>query len=152
MTGDYKYYIAYGSNMNIEQMGFRCPDSWVVGTGYLEDYQLEFYLHATVEPKVGARVPVVVWNISKEDERNLDRYEGVPDYYTKEIAQVTLSDGRDVTGLIYIMNEKRMHTPSLQYLQWIREGYYRFGFNFDVGLLYEANIRSIDRCRKAFYG
>lgn len=152
MTGDYIYYIAYGSNMNIEQMGFRCPDSWVVGTGYLEDYQLEFYLHATVEPKVGARVPVVVWNISKEDEKNLDRYEGVPSYYTKEKAKVTLSDGREITGLIYIMNEKRMNTPSLQYLQGIREGYYRFGFNSDVGILYEANIRSIDRCREAFYG
>ena len=27
-----KYYIAYGSNLNVEQMRYRCPDAKVVGT------------------------------------------------------------------------------------------------------------------------
>ncbi len=27
-----KFYLAYGSNLNVEQMRFRCPDARIVGT------------------------------------------------------------------------------------------------------------------------
>ena len=72
-------YIAYGSNMVQEQMAFRCPDAKLIGMGYIEGAQLEFYLHATVERtgKKRNRVPVAVWEISRSDEISLDRYEGV---------------------------------------------------------------------------
>ena len=73
-------YIAYGSNMVQEQMAHRCPNARLLGTGWLPNHRLEFYLHATVEKtrSKGARVPVAVWEIDEADERNLDRYEGVP--------------------------------------------------------------------------
>lgn len=35
---DSKLYFAYGSNMNDEQMEFRCPDAEAVGTVCLEGY------------------------------------------------------------------------------------------------------------------
>ena len=35
-------YIAYGSNINLEQMAYRCPHSKVVGTSEIKDYELEF--------------------------------------------------------------------------------------------------------------
>ena len=35
---DRKLYFAYGSNMNDEQMAFRCPDAEAVGTVRLEGY------------------------------------------------------------------------------------------------------------------
>ena len=41
-------YIAYGSNMVEEQMAHRCPGAKLIGTGYLPNHRLEFYLHATV--------------------------------------------------------------------------------------------------------
>ena len=55
-------YIAYGSNMVEEQMEFRCPNARLLGTGWLLNHRLEFYLHATVEKtrSKGARVPVAV--------------------------------------------------------------------------------------------
>ena len=37
-----RYYFAYGSNMNLGQMRFRCPDAEVVGNVRLEDYRLAF--------------------------------------------------------------------------------------------------------------
>lgn len=37
-----KLYIAYGSNLNIRQMAFRCPGAKLRGTGTVEDYELQF--------------------------------------------------------------------------------------------------------------
>ena len=36
-----RYYFAYGSNMNLGQMRFRCPDAEVVGNVRLEDIQVK---------------------------------------------------------------------------------------------------------------
>lgn len=57
-----RLYIAYGSNMNIEQMARRCPTAKVVGTAELEDWRLRFkgdnnFSVATVEPSVGHMFP-----------------------------------------------------------------------------------------------
>lgn len=76
-----KKYIAYGSNMNLEQMERRCPGARVIGRGWLRDYRLFFAGRseaavASIEPAEGHAVPVVLWEITPEDEQALDRYEG----------------------------------------------------------------------------
>lgn len=38
-------YFAYGSNMNLNQMAFRCPDAEVVDTVRLEGYRLAFCMN-----------------------------------------------------------------------------------------------------------
>ena len=38
-----KLYFAYGSNINLEQMDYRCPDATVVGPVVLENYELLFF-------------------------------------------------------------------------------------------------------------
>ena len=38
-----KYYIAYGSNLSVEQMAQRCPDARIVGQAVLEDWELAFH-------------------------------------------------------------------------------------------------------------
>ena len=35
-------YVAYGSNMNVEQMQHRCPTAKVVTSMFLEGYRLRF--------------------------------------------------------------------------------------------------------------
>ena len=65
-----KYYVAYGSNLNREQMAHRCPDAKLVGTGMLSNYEMVFRGNksnavATVEPKKGMEVPVGIWEIQK---------------------------------------------------------------------------------------
>lgn len=37
-----KYYLAYGSNLNIPQMQYRCPEARIIGTAVIEGYRLLF--------------------------------------------------------------------------------------------------------------
>ena len=90
-----KYYIAYGSNLSIEQMKVRTPDAVIVGTGLLKDWRLLFRQFATIKKCKGYSVPVLIWKISPQDEKNLDRYEGYPKFYIKRNLKidVTCLDG-----------------------------------------------------------
>ena len=127
-------YIAYGSNMAQDQMARRCPDARLIGTGYISSARLEFYLHATVESSSdrGSRVPVAVWEISKEDERNLDRYEGFPSYYIKAQRKVRMMDGSELWGMIYLMNYLRISPPASEYYDGIETAYMKLGFTDDI--------------------
>ena len=138
-----KLYVAYGSNLNVEQMSRRCPDATVAGTGVIKNYQLEFWGWpghgvATVTPKNGCDVPVALWEISAADEKNLDSYEGFPHLYRKEDIEVILDTGEVVTAMVYLMNKKyhgetvKPAAPSDRYLSTILQGYKHFKFNRDV--------------------
>lgn len=146
-----KIYIAYGSNMSAAQMARRCPDAKLITAGWLDNHTLEFYLHATVEPSKWAedRVPVLIWEISDRDEASLDRYEGVPHYYTKETATVHGTDGNTYTGLIYIMNKdmQRMSMPDKSYVDGIQSAYRALGFAAELRNLQAAVTRMANRCR-----
>ena len=104
-----KLYVAYGSNLNKEQMRYRCPTAKFVGTGIIEGYELQFKgaLHsacATIAPKEGAAVPVGIWTIQKPDEKRLDLYEGYHEhghsFYDKEQIAVKMDDGSTITGMV----------------------------------------------------
>lgn len=133
--------IAYGSNLNTEQMAWRCPGAKVVAKGWLHDYRLVFQgrpdnAHANVIPAKGYDVPVLIWEISRYDEMALDRYEGVRGgYYTKEYVTIEV-DGKPEEALIYIMSPNPYGIPSDGYLETIAEGYKEF--NFDIRILNEA--------------
>ena len=132
-----KLYIAYGSNINLKQMAHRCPTAKVVGTAMLHNWRLAFYSVATVERYRGGKVPVLLWKITPQDERALDRYEGYPHLYRKETLRVTVN-GKRVYAMIYIMNVKKRHysLPSDSYLETIHRGY--LGADFDQEILLEA--------------
>ena len=73
-----RYYIAYGSNLNVRQMRWRCPDARIIGTAELKDQRLIFKGSKTgsflsVEPCLGSTVPVAVWEVSPQDELALER-------------------------------------------------------------------------------
>ena len=141
-----KYYVAYGSNLSVEQMAHRCPDATIVGTGVLKDWALVFRYHATIEPREGSTVPVLVWASSERDEERLDRYEGYPRYYVKKYLSVPVrcpSGRRNVRGMVYIMAEGRspVTPPSDGYYGIIEEGYERF--NLDRRVLRHALDESI---------
>ena len=58
-----KYYIAYGSNLNVQQMKFRCPGAKVVGKSVIKNYELLYKgsktgSYLTIEKKNGSVVPV----------------------------------------------------------------------------------------------
>ena len=141
-------YLAYGSNMSLQQMYHRCPDAEPVGKGIIKGWRLMFKgsqsgNYATIEKEEGCTVPVVVWAISEKDEKRLDRYEGWPHFYVKETVEFDyIGDrpGRRVKGegMVYIMppDESTLGLPSRRYFDVLVEGYQRFGL--DLKILYEA--------------
>lgn len=139
-------YIAYGSNLNLPQMAFRCPTAKVFGTSEIKDYELLFRggrrsSVATVEPLKGSSVPVLLWKLQENDLQALDRYEGYPHFYRKEILPVELKE-KTVQAMVYIMNDGHpLGAPSDYYLNTILEGYQSAGF--DTEILEKAVDKSI---------
>lgn len=141
-----KIYLAYGSNMNVEQMARRCPYAKLLGKTTLPDYKLMFRANsrhnavATVEPCPGESVPVLLWSITPFCERVLDRYEGFPTLYRKETATVDL-DGKPVEAMMYVMDESHpIGTPNCCYYSIIRDAY--VNLHFDTEYLAKA----VDAC------
>lgn len=132
-----KYYIAYGSNMDEGQMYYRCPTARLLGKAELKNYRLLFKgsktgAYATIEPEEGSRVPVLVWKIGKEDEKNLDRYEGFPVFYYKKDLGIDL-DGQRETAMAYIMDGNREYgKPSERYYGVLERAYRKNGFPMDI--------------------
>lgn len=146
-----KLYVAYGSNLNMKQMRFRCPTAQFIGTGVIHNYELQFKgtphgAHATIEPKEGASVPVGVWMIQKKDEGQLDMYEGYHPkgycYYDKERISVKMDSGKSLTGMVYIMDKQMdFGMPTKSYYDIVRRGYIDCGF--DTKVLDQAVDQSI---------
>lgn len=125
-----KYYLAYGSNLNIEQMARRCPGARPVGVTEIQNYELVFRRgYLTIEPKKGAWVPVGIWEISEENEKALDRYEGYPKFYRKEYMGVPYYD-RTERCLIYVMQPGHpFQVPSDHYFYTVMQGYTNFAMD-----------------------
>ena len=151
-----RYYIAYGSNLNVGQMKYRCPKAKIVGTAVLENNTLYFRgsktgSYLTIEPEIGANVPAAIWEITPTDELSLDRYEGYPTFYYKYnyTLDVTSLDKKKVEKLdcfAYVMrNDAPVGLPTLQYVQTCLEGYRAFGF--DEKIL----INTVERMRKILW-
>ena len=153
-----KYYIAYGSNMDEEQMAYRCPEAKLIGKSEIKNYELLFKgsktgSYATVEPKRGSRVPVLIWEISERDEVRLDLYEGFPSFYYKKNLR-PIVNGKRITAMIYIMDEKRnLGIPTNYYYNTLAKAYRRFRFDSDIlENAYEKSIEAVmanDKQRKA---
>ena len=135
-----RYYIAYGSNLNIPQMRWRCPSARIIGTSEIPDYRLLFKgsqtgAYLTIEPSQGDSVPVGVWEVTAEDELALDHYEGYPKFCDKaemELPVTGIRSGRTRmrTVFVYIMDESRpFGIPAKYYVDTCRQGYRAFGFD-----------------------
>ncbi len=144
-------YIAYGSNMVIEDMKVRCPDSVLLGTGYLHGASMEFYYMATLIHSFNhnEKVPVALWEISKEDEKRLDAYEEYPDFYIKVNRTCTLLDGREMEGMVYLMRRFEFLPPPDYYYDSIAGAYRDLGFEELVNtVMVPAKERSMLRCQR----
>lgn len=117
-----RLYIAYGSNINLEQMAFRCPHSKIVGASEIKNFELEFRGVATIVPKENMKVPVLIWELDERDLPILNRYEGYPSLYKQEKMPFEL-DGKTFEGMAYLMNRGEISPPSPQYYDTILQGY-----------------------------
>ena len=138
-----RYYIAYGSNLNVRQMTMRCPTARIIGTSEIHNYRLLFKgsktgSYLTIEPEKGCSVPVAVWSVTDQDEWELDRYEGFPSFYYKKelelpITGIKTGKVRRRKVFVYIMHEDRpFGVPSSFYMRTCAEGYRYFGFDLQT--------------------
>ncbi len=139
------YYFAYGSNCNTKQMAYRYPKAKDLGAVTLHDYALEFRHYATIRQHNGKMVKGVLWELTKECEKNLDRYEGFPSHYKKDFVTVELENGNTCNAMVYIMvtaKDRGISKPSDIYYNGIRDGLTEH--NQGYLLLYEALEESIE--------
>ncbi len=115
-------YFAYGSNLNVEQMQWRCRNAVPLGPYTLEGYSLVFRFYADITPVPGKSVKGGLWEITEEHEELLDRYEGYPELYGKYYED-------DI--MFYRMREDAydLKLPTLGYLGDMLEGMENFGFS-----------------------
>lgn len=151
----FKFYLAYGSNLNMERMGRRCPNAVVIGTTEIYGYRLLFKKsktgsYATIEQDANESVPAVIWQLSEYDELLLDRYEGFPRYYYKKQFQLpawNLKGNRmkkPKTCMAYVMHEDRqLGCPDYGYFDLLYGGY--LDWNFPTDTLKRGLAASIGR-------
>ena len=121
-------YFAYGSNLNWHQMKKeRCSGSKYICSHTLKGYKLCFshktnssiYGHANIVKSKKSKVLGALWRITKKNEKELDRYEGVDyNYYYKEYFTY-----RGQKILFYIQKTYYLKKPNSTYLHTIINGY-----------------------------
>ncbi|EMD85349.1 hypothetical protein COCC4DRAFT_206505 [Bipolaris maydis ATCC 48331] len=81
-------YFGYGSNLWLHQMTTRCPSSTYVGIARLAKYKWMInergYANIVESSTPSDHVYGLVFKLTPDDERQLDKNEGVPVAYTKE--------------------------------------------------------------------
>ena len=151
-----KIYIAYGSNLHVEQMQERCKEAELLGVATLQDHCLEYKgepgrAYLTISQSVGEYLPIAVWLTSAADELALDEYEDYTDLYYKTSYQVKLDkvfpefaqdfkQGDTINAYTYVMQDDKVPArPTDEYIEICKAGYDNFGF--DKKILDEALVQ-----------
>ena len=118
-----KIYLAYGSNLNLNQMIERCPNSKFIGASFLEGWTLLFKGAATIRENEKSVVPVGLFEITKECEDSLDVFEDFPRLYDKKVVEIEFN-GRKLKAMTYVMcADYGTGPPSGKYYNVIYKGY-----------------------------
>ncbi len=101
-------YFAYGSNMDLHQMRVRCPSAVSVQTARLPGHR--FIVNSlgvgSVVPDPASSVYGMTWTLTADDERSLDRYEGVErGLYRKTSVEVRTADGNKTVAMMYVATD-----------------------------------------------
>ncbi len=130
-------YAAYGSNLDVHQMAQRAPHSPQRGTGWLSGWRLTFAgIHT---PSGGALATVVedndpehqvfvaLYDLSSEDERQLDAWEGVAlGSFRKVTVRVNTLQGEE-KATIYVVDDYEGGLPTARYLGGIAQAAWAAG-------------------------
>lgn len=119
------YYFAYGSNMDKEQMKFRCPGAVYEGVAVLHGYKLTERRYADIDKSDQGSVSGLLWNITETDLKALDRYEGYPSLYERKDVTVIIQHSCGCTAypaFAYIMTpETKVEREGQKYSEYYRD-------------------------------
>lgn len=136
-----RLYFAYGSNLNVDQMRMRCPDSRPVTACKLPGWSLEFARVLTIEKDKPMSCYGALYLVSEADELSLDRFEGWPRVYRKQRTHVTLKGGR-LPVFFYVKNGVRdLEPPAPAYYAKVKQGYK--DWHLPVEHLRDSRIRAL---------
>nr|WP_221634034.1 gamma-glutamylcyclotransferase [Nocardioides luti] len=117
-------YAAYGTNLDPARMSERCPHSPLRTTGWLQGWRLTFggeehgwdgALSTIVEDPID-QVFVAVYDITREDESNLDGWEAADlGLYRKTKVRVATMNG-EIVVWTYVLDAYEGGLPSASYL------------------------------------
>ncbi|GDX22393.1 gamma-glutamylcyclotransferase [Actinomycetes bacterium] len=122
-------YAAYGSNLDPQQMLKRVPHSPHRGNGWLEGWRITFGGEeigwegavATIVEDPTSHVFVAIYDLTKDDEKSLDQWEGVDtNLYRKIRLRVETLEGSSLVYL-YVLNSYEGGKPSSRYFQIMYE-------------------------------
>lgn len=117
-------YFAYGSNLWQRQMAARCPEYREIGAGRLDGWRwiITTRGYASIVKSEPDYVLGSVYELSVDDEQNLDRFEGVAQgHYRKEMLAVAV-DGQELSCLVYIDLVVEEGKPKAEYIDRINTG------------------------------
>lgn len=129
-------YFAYGSNLDMAQMRFRCPTARPVARAVLQDYRLVFRQFCDVQAYDGRAVYGALYRCDARAWAALDRYEGYPFAYDRGPVMVTLEGGETAQAITYTMNSVGFRAPDDGYLRTVLQGYRDWGL--ECAPVYEA--------------
>ena len=117
-------YFAYGMNTNLDGMAYRCPNAVSLGYAKLLEHKFRFAGPADVIKHPGSIVHGVLWDLTPECLKSLDRLEGFPHFYDREYRKVEHL-GEEIEAIVYFMQPGHSDSPpSNGYYQCLREGYH----------------------------
>ena len=85
-------YFAYGSNMHPARMAKRCPGAIDLGGAVLRNHRVVERLYADIDFTEGAVTEGVLYVITEEHLKSLDRFEGYPSVYRRIWVDVEFED------------------------------------------------------------
>jgi gamma-glutamylcyclotransferase (GGCT)/AIG2-like uncharacterized protein YtfP len=128
------YYFAYGSNLSEKRMIEERKIKFLQRKkATLPNFKLIFnklskdnpqVAFANIQREEGSLVEGAVYEIENKDSAILDRFEGFPKHYTKEIVRV-ISEGEEIYAVVYIANPTMTREnlkPTQNYLNYLLEG------------------------------
>jgi gamma-glutamylcyclotransferase (GGCT)/AIG2-like uncharacterized protein YtfP len=128
-----RLYLAYGAHMSIETMKQRCPEAELIGKTYIDGWKLTMPFYANIERDDCGKTPALVWEITADDEKNLNHCEGYPTCHEKTQI-IVMVKGKTQTAMAYVMTKEYASSDRIArdgYLDELIQGYSESGFNAD---------------------
>jgi gamma-glutamylcyclotransferase (GGCT)/AIG2-like uncharacterized protein YtfP len=117
-------YFAYGANLDLRGMNFRCPGYIKIVRAMLHDYLLVFRGVADIEAAQGETVHGALYQLTQRHLAALDRFEGYPTLYTRKLVEVVTPEEQAYQAIVYQMTSRQGYSrPSPGYLRTILDGY-----------------------------
>jgi gamma-glutamylcyclotransferase len=131
--------FAYGSNLDTQQMRYRCASARIEARAVLLNHALAFGgfsrrwggAVASVVPEPGGRVEGLLYRVSPPDLCKLDRHEGTPFAYERISKLVTDHSGRRRRAQLYRQSADHFDPwlPQPDYFGVLLRAYERLGFD-----------------------